>query len=129
MNYSSNNSHPPKLQRLQLASLLLALVLVVANFASSVSPDHGYLGLGSLQNAGFSSAEEHDLSPQARLLRSVEQVTAAAADTSWHPLNYLSQPDEVVRVFQECTADPNCHFTYHHVSKTGALRSSLMLLL
>jgi hypothetical protein len=35
------------------------------------------------------------------------------------PINYLRESETTVKVFKDCTADPNCHFTYHHVSKTG----------
>jgi hypothetical protein len=35
------------------------------------------------------------------------------------PMNYLRDSKAAVKVFKDCTADPNCHFTYHHVSKTG----------
>ena len=41
------------------------------------------------------------------------------AIASLQPINYLRQPEAFLEVFRDCEADPDCHVTYHHVSKTG----------
>lgn len=38
---------------------------------------------------------------------------------AFDPINYLRRPQAFVKVFRECTADPDCYFTYLHISKTG----------